>query len=103
MDACCTISARLLPPLPQVYKFYSEMISSAVSSQGQYATTHHNVKAMRAVKKETLKLIETYVSHATRETHVIAGPSVPACMQAGRQADRQTGRQTDRQACDSAW
>ena len=33
----------------QVYKFYSEMISSAVSSQGQYATTHHNVKAMRCV------------------------------------------------------
>lgn len=61
----------------QVYQFYSEMISAAVSAQGQYATTHHNVKAARAVKKETLKLIETYVSHATRDTHAIAETFMP--------------------------
>eukprot|EP01052_Picozoa_sp_SAG31_P043966 SAG31_NODE_7502_length_1670_cov_1.231063_2_plen_191_part_00 len=62
----------------QVYKFYSEMISTAVSSVGQHATTHHNVKAMRSVKKEALKLIETYVSNATTaNVGVIAETFVP--------------------------
>jgi exportin-1 len=45
-----------------VYKAYSDWVSAAVSEQGQAATTHHHVRSMRNVRKDTLKLIETYVS-----------------------------------------
>ena len=45
-----------------VYKAYSDWVSAAVSEQGQAATTHHHVRSMRNVRKDTLKLIETYIS-----------------------------------------
>ena len=46
----------------KVYQAYSDWVSAAVSEQGQQATTHHHVRSMRSVRKDTLKLIETYVS-----------------------------------------
>lgn len=43
-----------------VYSTYSDWVSGAVADQGQAATTHHHVRSMRAVRKDTLKLIDKY-------------------------------------------
>jgi len=45
-----------------VYKTYSEYISHAVQSEGEVVTQHANIRAMRGVKVEALKLIEVFVS-----------------------------------------
>ena len=47
----------------EVYKAYSQMISQEVSEKGPASTKFSNVRAMRAVKKETLKLIETFIEN----------------------------------------
>ena len=45
-----------------VYKTYSEYISHSVATEGEIVTQHANIRAMRAVKVEALKLIEVFVS-----------------------------------------
>lgn len=47
----------------QVYKLYSQMISTEVKNKGEVATSHANVRGMRAVKKETLLLIEDFIEN----------------------------------------
>jgi exportin-1 len=44
-----------------VYRTFSEYISSQIA-QGLMQTSHQIVKSMRSVKKETLHLIEVFVS-----------------------------------------
>ena len=41
-----------------VYKAYSEYISHAIASSGEVAVKYAVVKTMRAVKSETLRLIQ---------------------------------------------
>jgi len=55
---------RLYIDLLNVYKAYSEMINTAVASGGQYATSTSQVRGMRAVKRETLRLLESYVERS---------------------------------------
>jgi len=43
------------------YTVYSQQISSAVAAQGEYATRMSNIRAMRGVKKEILRLLTTFV------------------------------------------
>jgi exportin-1 len=45
----------------QVYRFYSEHISSAVASQGELATRLAPIRAMRGAKKEALKLLTVFI------------------------------------------
>jgi exportin-1 len=44
-----------------VYKVYSEQISNTVQRDGARATTRYDMKAMRTVKCDVLKLVQTFV------------------------------------------
>jgi len=48
----------------QVYQFYSTNISEGVAKAGEVAIQHKEIKLMRVVKTETLRLIETFVKRA---------------------------------------
>jgi len=62
-----------------VYKMYSELISSAIATGGPHAAKSSSVKAMRSVKKVTLKLIETFVER-TADVDTFVAQHVPAMM-----------------------
>ena len=55
---------RIYLDMLNVYKVMSENVSSAVESCGESATKQPLVKSMRSVKKETLKLITSWVSRS---------------------------------------
>ncbi|KAK1309003.1 hypothetical protein QJS10_CPA09g01200 [Acorus calamus] len=44
-----------------VYRMYSELISSSIAGGGPFASRTSYVKLLRSVKRETLKLIETFI------------------------------------------
>ena len=54
-----------------VYRVYSEYISSAVSQNGQIVMSHQNIRSMRVVKTEALKLVQTFVSKS-ENAHTVA-------------------------------
>ncbi|KAL3682847.1 hypothetical protein R1sor_000869 [Riccia sorocarpa] len=62
-----------------VYRMYSELISSSIAEGGPYASRTAYVKLLRSVKRESLKLIETFVDKA-EDTELIAKQFVPAMM-----------------------
>ncbi|CAH9070808.1 unnamed protein product [Cuscuta epithymum] len=47
-----------------VYRMYSELISTSIAQGGPYASRTSIVKLLRSVKRETLKLIETFLDKA---------------------------------------
>lgn len=47
--------------LLNVYQVYSEAVASAVQASGEMATGHGEVRAMRAAKREILRLISTFI------------------------------------------
>ncbi|KAH9783979.1 protein EXPORTIN 1A [Citrus sinensis] len=53
-----------------VYKMYSELISSSISSGGPFASKTSYVKLLRSVKRETLKLIETFLDKAEDQPQI---------------------------------
>ena len=44
-----------------VYRLYSELISASITEGGPYASKTSLVKLLRSVKREVLRLIETFV------------------------------------------
>lgn len=62
-----------------LHRMYSELISVAIASGGPHAARTSAVKLMRAVKKATLRLIETFVDKC-EDTQLIATQFVPAMM-----------------------
>eukprot|EP00271_Cylindrocystis_brebissonii_P003986 TRINITY_DN15300_c0_g1_i1.p1 TRINITY_DN15300_c0_g1~~TRINITY_DN15300_c0_g1_i1.p1 ORF type:complete len:1098 (+),score=241.20 TRINITY_DN15300_c0_g1_i1:845-4138(+) len=63
-----------------VYRMYSELISDQIKAGGPYASKTSIVKLLRSVKKEVLKLIETFVDKA-EDVNMIAKQFVPALME----------------------
>jgi exportin-1 len=55
----------------QVYKMYSEQISQAVAANPLSAKTS-GVRLMRAVKRETLRLLETTVDKSEEMHRIVA-------------------------------
>ncbi|XP_071732149.1 protein EXPORTIN 1A [Rutidosis leptorrhynchoides] len=53
-----------------VYKMYSELISSGIAEGGLYASRTSYVKLLRSVKRETLKLIETFLDKAEDQPQI---------------------------------
>ncbi|KAI7743245.1 hypothetical protein M8C21_003593, partial [Ambrosia artemisiifolia] len=53
-----------------VYKMYSELISSGIAEGGPYASRTSYVKLLRSVKRETLKLIETFLDKAEDQPQI---------------------------------
>ncbi|SCU99333.1 LADA_0H19064g1_1 [Lachancea dasiensis] len=75
---CSTMGASFYPQLGhiyynmlQLYRAVSSMISSQVSSEGLIATKTPKVRGLRTIKKEVLKLIEFYISHANNLDEVV--------------------------------
>ncbi|ERN19641.1 hypothetical protein AMTR_s00062p00152740 [Amborella trichopoda] len=53
-----------------VYRMYSELISSSIAEGGPFASRTSFVKLLRSVKRETLKLIETFVDKAEDQPQI---------------------------------
>ncbi|KAK1431645.1 hypothetical protein QVD17_08152 [Tagetes erecta] len=53
-----------------VYKMYSELISAGIAEGGPYASRTSYVKLLRSVKRETLKLIETFLDKAEDQPQI---------------------------------
>ncbi|GJS17218.1 protein exportin 1A, partial [Tanacetum coccineum] len=53
-----------------IYKMYSELISSNIAQGGPYASRTSYVKLLRSVKRETLKLIETFLDKAEDQPQI---------------------------------
>ncbi|KAJ7563170.1 hypothetical protein O6H91_03G099000 [Diphasiastrum complanatum] len=62
-----------------VYRMYSELISTSIADGGPFASRTSYVKLLRSVKRETLKLIETFVDKS-EDQELIAKQFVPAMM-----------------------
>jgi len=60
----CVQLGRIYLDMLNVYKVMSENVSSAVASSGENVTKQPLIKSMRTVKKETLKLITSWVSRS---------------------------------------
>ncbi|KAK3239812.1 Exportin-1, partial [Cymbomonas tetramitiformis] len=69
----------LFSDMLQVYKLYSEFISTQVATGGQFAARTTQVKLMRSVKRECLKLIETFVDK-TDDPKLLATQLVPSML-----------------------
>ncbi|KAJ2352369.1 Karyopherin transporter, partial [Coemansia sp. RSA 2618] len=65
-----------------LYKAVSEIISSCVARDGAIATKYANVRAMRTIKKEALRLVETYVKHCDGEVAAVNENMVPPLLEA---------------------
>jgi exportin-1 len=71
VSACSSIGApfivqigRIYMDLLGLYRAVSELISESVVVQGPIATKTPRVRGMRTIKREILKLIDTYISRA---------------------------------------
>ncbi|XP_057540820.1 protein EXPORTIN 1A isoform X2 [Amaranthus tricolor] len=53
-----------------VYRMYSELISNTIAGGGPFASKSSFVKLLRSVKRETLKLIETFLDKAEDQPHI---------------------------------
>ncbi|XP_039067576.1 protein EXPORTIN 1A-like [Hibiscus syriacus] len=53
-----------------VYRMYSELISSSITEGGPFASKTSYVKLLRSVKRETLKLIETFLDKAEDQPQI---------------------------------
>ncbi|CAF1697640.1 unnamed protein product [Brassica napus] len=53
-----------------VYRMYSELVSASITDGGPYASKTSFVKLLRSVKRETLKLIETFLDKAEDQPHI---------------------------------
>ncbi|XP_026401842.1 protein EXPORTIN 1A-like [Papaver somniferum] len=53
-----------------VYRMYSELISSSIAEGGPFASKTSCVKLLRSVKRETLKLIETFLDKAEDQPQI---------------------------------
>ncbi|XP_022718569.1 protein EXPORTIN 1A isoform X6 [Durio zibethinus] len=53
-----------------VYRMYSELISSSIAEGGPFASKTSYVKLLRSVKRETLKLIDTFLDKAEDQPQI---------------------------------
>lgn len=72
---------RIYLDMLSMYRATSQMISEAVARDGPVATMMPKVRGMRTVKKEILKLIDTYVQKAD-DVEMINGTMVPPLLDA---------------------
>jgi len=88
VSACTSIGAPfqaqigiIYADMLNVYRLYSEFTSKLISEGGPYASRSSQVKLLRSVKREVLRLIETFVECVPSEqTALVAGTLVPAML-----------------------
>jgi len=64
-----------------VYRHYSQQISDFIANMGPDATKRADIRSMRAVKRETLKLLQTFVQNST-DTDVVLEKFIPPLLEA---------------------
>ncbi|ODQ63898.1 hypothetical protein NADFUDRAFT_52886 [Nadsonia fulvescens var. elongata DSM 6958] len=81
---CSSLGAAFYPQLGLIYvqmlnlyQAVSQMISDSVAVQGEVATKTPRVRGLRTIKKEILKLVETYISNAENLEDVVNNMSQP--------------------------
>jgi exportin-1 len=75
--------SKLYLDLLNLYKCISEMISNSIARNGEQVTKTQLIRSQRAVKKETLKLIETWISKSEDPQLVVenfVGPLLEAVL-----------------------
>lgn len=74
---------KLYAPMLEVYTKYSQLINGGIQAAGPLGAQHAAIKRMRSIKKDTLKLIETFVETSESEEHlaVISQQFVPTLME----------------------
>ncbi|KAI9739393.1 MAG: Karyopherin transporter [Claussenomyces sp. TS43310] len=88
VSACTSIGSYFYPQVGRIYldmlsmyRATSQMISEAVQRDGEIATKMPKVRGLRTIKKEILKLIETYVERAD-DLEMVRTNIVPALLDA---------------------
>lgn len=86
--ACSSIGSYFYPQIVKIYldmlamyKATSQMISEAVQREGDIATKMPKVRGLRTIKKEILKLLETYIEKAD-DLEMVRNSIVPALLEA---------------------
>ncbi|MCJ1361678.1 Karyopherin transporter [Acarospora aff. strigata] len=86
--ACTSIGSYFYPQIGRIYldmlsmyRATSQMISDAVTREGDVATKMPKVRGLRTIKKEILKLIDTYVQKAD-DLEMVNTNIVPALLDA---------------------
>uniref|UniRef100_A0A7N0UPH6 Importin N-terminal domain-containing protein n=1 Tax=Kalanchoe fedtschenkoi TaxID=63787 RepID=A0A7N0UPH6_KALFE len=76
-SAATSLGTYFLPQISQifldmlnVYRMYSELISGNIAEGGPFASKSSYVKLLRSVKRETLKLIETFLDKAEDQPQI---------------------------------
>jgi exportin-1 len=73
--------SKIYREMLEVYKAYSRIISEEIERVGPQVTQYQNVKSMRAVKKEILKLTETFIVN-TKNAKAVVEHFVPLLLEA---------------------
>jgi exportin-1 len=73
--------SRIFREILEVYKAYSRIISEEIARVGPQVAYHSHVKSMRAIKREVLKLVETFIVN-TNNPKVVAEHFVPVLLDA---------------------
>ncbi|RKF73425.1 Exportin-1 [Golovinomyces cichoracearum] len=88
VSACSSIGSYFYPQIGKIYmdmlsmyRATSQMISEAVARDGEVATKMPRVRGLRTIKKEILKLIETYIEEAD-DLEMVRTNIVPALLDA---------------------
>lgn len=87
VSACTAVGTYFLPQIGRIYtdmlhmyNATSQLISEAVARDGEIATKMPKVRGLRTIKKEILKLIETYVEK-TEQVQQVRQEMVPLLME----------------------
>lgn len=67
---------KLFINLLHVYRFYSEEISTSIASQGAQVAKHSNIRAYRMVKREILRLLQTFI-HSSVDNNFVSQTIIP--------------------------
>eukprot|EP00746_Dinoflagellata_sp_MGD_P022473 gnl/MRDRNA2_/MRDRNA2_152589_c0_seq1.p1 gnl/MRDRNA2_/MRDRNA2_152589_c0~~gnl/MRDRNA2_/MRDRNA2_152589_c0_seq1.p1 ORF type:complete len:806 (+),score=199.18 gnl/MRDRNA2_/MRDRNA2_152589_c0_seq1:37-2418(+) len=65
--ACQAQLGHIYMDMLKIYKFYSDFISHSIAQQGMSVMNFAHVRLMRNVKRDTLRLVQTFVDRATSE------------------------------------
>ncbi|KAL1923674.1 uncharacterized protein VTP21DRAFT_8654 [Calcarisporiella thermophila] len=72
---------RIYMDMLGLYKAVSGIISDTIKAQGAIAARHSRVRALRTIKKEVLKLVDTYVTRA-EDLEAVTNNMVPPLLEA---------------------
>ncbi|KAL1920697.1 uncharacterized protein VTP21DRAFT_1074 [Calcarisporiella thermophila] len=72
---------RIYMDMLGLYKAVSGIISDTISEQGPIAARHSRVRALRTIKKEVLKLVDTYITRA-EDLAAVTNDMIPPLLEA---------------------